>query len=95
MHLSKVWCGIHHLRPAAGGRARMVHLRLLQPWRLLQLCTNVGCRVSSSLAGQRKCKYEHMNQINMFICLCMNESTGASHLKSCLDTLFVSLPEES
>lgn len=67
------------------------HLRLLQAWRLLHLCTNVG-RVSSSLAGQRKCKYEHMN---LFICLRINESTGASHLNSCLDTLFVSLPEES
>lgn len=74
----------------------MVHLRLLQGpggGGLFHLCLNVvGCGVSSSLAGQRKCKYEHMN---VFICLCMHEGAGASHLNSCFDTLFVSLPEES
>lgn len=85
-------CTLNHCwLPAAWGGACTVHLRLLQTWRLLHLCTNVS-RVSSSLVGQRKFKYEHMN---LFICLRMNESTGASHLNSCLDTLFVSLPEES
>lgn len=60
---------------------------------LFHLCLDVvSRRVSSSLGGQRKCKYEHMI---VFICLCMHEGAGASHLNSCFETLFVSLPEES
>lgn len=96
IHLSKVGCpSVHELIAGCLQHQSSLHSpSQITPGLevILHLCTNVGCRVSSSLAAQRKCKYDHMN---LFICLRMNESTGASHLNSYFDTLFDSLPEES